>query len=228
MPQSPRPQPTPQSPASAVQCGTLTALIFGSKDDQGTSPGRGWEQRARPTSSTHAFHNPRLQEEILAGLFLKTSFPLEGLGTVPGGTGGIWVWRGTGHVPALVLPDMLCAPSKDAPSLGLGLNSRPLRAALTVGGAASGLSHPRAPWKTRSTHLWLHPRLLGENFETPCFPRRHFLRTPFPSLCLASPGTRPGSFTHCEFSRCGGPGPHSTKLCPSQLGPNPSQRVFAD
>lgn len=53
--------------------------------------------------STHALHNPRLQEEILAGLFLKTGFPLEGLGTVPGGTADILVRGAGGHVLTLVL-----------------------------------------------------------------------------------------------------------------------------
>ena len=131
-------------------------------------------------------------------------------------------------MPALVLPDCaLCPklgcllPGPRAP----GPYSRPEGCAYCrryslgplppAGSLENPLHPPLAP-----------PTTSRENFETPCFPRRHLLRTPFPSLCLASPGTRPGSFTHCEFSRCRGPGPHSTELCPSQLGP--SQRVFAE
>lgn len=126
---------------------------------------------AESMGSTHAFHNPRLQEEILAGLFLKTGFPLEGLGTVPGGTADIWV-RGAGGARAN--PGSALSQARMPPPWALVSGSADPRAALAVGGAASGLSHLRAPWKTCSTPLWLHPRLLGRTLKHPAFPEGIF------------------------------------------------------
>lgn len=171
------PCPSLQDPSPPLKAQLQVFSVEHSLHPQAGAGGR----EHSPPALTRAFHNPWLQEEILVGLFLKTSFPLEGLGTVPGGTGDIWVRAvgGAGHVPALVLPDCALCPKKGCllpgpRSLGLPVCRADPRAALTVGGTASGLSHLRAPWKTRSTHLWLHPQLLGRTLKHPAFPEGIF------------------------------------------------------